>query len=76
MKRFSYFSILLFVAMFSGSPLAFSQSSVRSRTVDQKLALLEEKINRLKTTHQAMIAKEGEIKQELDNLRIWIHRHP
>ena len=62
--------------MFSGGPAVFSQSSIRSRTVGQKLALLEEKLNHLRATHQAMVAKEEEIKQELDNLRIWIHRHP
>ena len=76
MKPSVYFFCCAVLAIFLSSPAAlFAEPSPNElQSVDQKVAILEAKVNRLNTTQTQIIQKQNEIKEELDALRIWIRQ--
>ena len=74
--RLLFFAFVFFaVALLNGASLFAEDSANELGSVDQKLTTLEAKLSRLSTVQAQMIQKQAEIKQELDNLRIWIRRN-
>ncbi len=76
MKSFFRFSLLILLAalVLKSTPLFAEQSAAELQNLDQKLAVLEVKVNRLSSIQTQIIQKQTEIKDELNNLGIWIRR--
>ncbi len=72
---FRLFVPIFFILMvFKSAPLFAEQSAAELQNMDQKLAILEVKVNRLNSIEAQVIQKQAEIKEELNNLKIWIYR--
>ena len=67
-------TFVLIIVSLSPVALFAAPSSADLGGVDQKLTILETKVNRLNTIQTQIIEKQKQIKEELDDLRIWIHR--
>ncbi len=68
-------SILFLFLLLSFNPLSKAEETPLVKDLNQKVVLLESKISHLSESQDMIVQKNDEIKKELDNLRIWIHRN-
>jgi len=73
--RVCFFIFIFFIGILpTFSVLLAEESSTHLQGIDQKLTILEVKINHLSSVQTQIVQKQAEMKQELDTLRIWIRR--
>ena len=75
MKSSTYFCFILTLVSLFHPVLVFSdESSSELSRADQKLILIEAKVNRLKTLQEKIRQKQAEVDEQLDTLKVWIAR--
>lgn len=70
----SFFWLVIISSMLNSGVVLAQPSSNELHSVDQKLTILETKVKRLTNTQAQIIQKQNEIRQVVDELRIWIYR--
>lgn len=68
---------ILLIGLCVGQSFVFAGpgDSASFADLDQKITLLQSKIERLAASQERIIHKNNEISKELDSLRIWIRRN-
>lgn len=74
MKRSGFVFSVLFLILAAPLPLRAQDSPSQLGVLNQKITLLENKVDRLKATQAKIVQKQSGIKAELQTLRVWINR--
>ena len=73
--RIYFFIFVSFLGILSMPNMLFAEESATElQGIDQKLTILEAKVNRLSSVQTQIIQKQAEIKQEINTLKIWVRR--
>ena len=73
MKAMAIFFAVIVLLINSGDGFA-QDAPGGAQSVDARIGLLEVKVKQVKASQEKIRAMQAQVKNELDQLRIWIHR--